>query len=550
MVAEEEIASVDNRMFEKNDRKGAFKKNDARKFYFHLGLLLYAPFFETLLNNGLGHIRQWLAAILLGMHNIEQSKELNYSSLSTMFGKCIKAPKNQRKYIKSIATKKATEQILKLNADMVQIGKYHDFYYDPHTKHYTGQLKTLATWCPSVRLADKGINMDFIHTVDGKPVYFNSDDNFYDLRERFAPNVNSFRTVTGIPEDKTLTLIIDRGIYSQDVFEQVIKLPNQHIITWEKGYGQDKWDDKALMKYGSIIKTRNHSRDIKLMHYKYQEKFWDKDPDMRQIIVRALDKKWDVLIEVSILADDKERPAKEIIELMLKRWVQENDFKYLIKHFGINEITSYAFTDYKELKDKIEDKMYICSKHKALSKEIKTVRAKLKTALLRKHTFEQKHPDPEKKLTSDQKQRKEKIWSDTDRLCAELERLEQLRRSTGKYVSKIEELINNDYQKLDTDVKSFMDAIKIMARNIFYLTFEPFKQKYDNYRDDHVVFRHLTRCGGFIEKTCDKINVKLLPEMEYSPKLKTNIENILELINNKNPILPEGSNRKINLSLL
>jgi hypothetical protein len=271
---------------------------------------------------------------------------------------------------------------------------------------------------------------------------------------------------------------------------------------------------------------------------------------MRQIIVRALDKKWDVLIEVSILADDKERPAKEIIELMLKRWVQENDFKYLIKHFGINEITSYSFTDYKELKDKIEDKMYICSKHKALSKEIKIVRAKLKTALLRKHTFEQKHPGPEKKLTSGQKQRKEKIWSDTDRLCAELEQLEQLRRSTGKYVSKIEELINNDYQKLDTDVKSFMDAIKIMARNIFYLSFEPFKQKYDNYRDDHVVFRHLTRCGGFIEKTCDKINVKLLPEMEYSPKLKTNIENILELINNKNPILPEGSNRKITLSLL
>ena len=468
-----------------------------------------------------------------------------------MVGKCIKAPKNQRKYIKAIATKKATEQILKLNADMVQIEKHRDFYYDPHTKHYTGQLKTLATWCPSVRLADKGINMDFIHTPDGKPVYFNSDDNFYDLRERFAPNVDSFRIVTGIPEEKILTLIIDRGIYSVDVFEQIIKSANQHIITWEKGYENNKWDNKAFSNYGSIIKTRNHSRDIKLMHYKYQEKLWDKDPGMRQIIVRALDKKWDVLIEVSILTDDKERSTKEVIELMFKRWVQENDFKYLIKHFGINEITTYAFTDYKELKDKIEDKMYICSEYKALSKEIMIVRAKLKTALLRKHNFEQKHGEPEKKLTTFQKQQKEKIWSDTNRLGAKLDKLAQQRRNTNKYVSKIEELTNNDYQKLDIDVKSFMDAIKIMARNIFYLTFEPFKREYDNYRDDHVIFRHLTRSGGFIERTCDNnINVKLMPEMEYSPKLNAIIENTLELVNKKNPILPENNNMKINLSLL
>lgn len=48
---------------------------------------------------------------------------------------------------------------------------------------------------------------------------------------------------------------------------------------------------------------------------------------------------------------------------MVKRWVQENDFKYLIKHFGINQITTYAFTDYNEPRDQIENKTY---KHKAL----------------------------------------------------------------------------------------------------------------------------------------------------------------------------------------
>ena len=518
-------------MNKNNNRKRAFKKNGEAGFYFHLGVLIYAGYFKKVIDNGLGHILQWLAAILLGTHNIEQSKVLNYRSLGTMLGRCIKSPKNQRKYIKSLATKANTEKILKLNAQIVQIGKYRDFYYDPHTKHYTGQLKTLSTWCPSVRLADKGINMDFIHCVDGKPVYFNSDDNFYDLRERFSRNINSFRCITGIPKDKTLTFTIDRGIYSMDVFEEAIKAANMHIITWEKGYENNKWDKKAFIGNGHIQKTRNHSKDIKLVHYKYQERQWDKNPAMRQIIVRVLDKNWDVLIEVSILADDKKRPAREVIELMLKRWVQENDFKYLIKHFGINEITTYAFTDYKELKDKIEDKVFTCTKHKTLTKEIQKVRAKLKTVLFRKHIFEQKYSCRKEKITKQDKKRKEKIWSAMNKLSLELKKLEKQRDETNKYVSKIEELINNDYKKLDTNVKSYMDAMKILARNIFYLAFEPFKEKYNNYRDDHFLFRHLSHSPGLLEKNGQMLNVKLFPGMEFTPKTKKVIRHILNKIN-------------------
>ena len=76
---------------------------------------------------------------------------------------------------------------------------------------------------------------------------------------------------------------------------------------------------------------------------------------MRQIIVRATNPKRKT-IEVSILTDDMTRKAEEMIELMFCRWVQENDFKYSEKHFGINEITSYSKISYKELKGLIENK--------------------------------------------------------------------------------------------------------------------------------------------------------------------------------------------------
>jgi hypothetical protein len=38
---------------------------------------------------------------------------------------------------------------------------------------------------------------------------------------------------------------------------------------------------------------------------------------------------------------------------MFNRWIQENDFKYLNKHFGINQLTSYRSTPYEQHLDEL-----------------------------------------------------------------------------------------------------------------------------------------------------------------------------------------------------
>ena len=539
----------DTKVVIKKNRKQSFKANEHPPFFFHLGVLVFAPYLQKLKESGLEYIKQWLVAILLGAQNIEQTKELHYSSLNTMLGHVIKHPSNQRIALKQIATTDNTANILRFNGKMVNVTSRSDFYYDPHTKHYTGQLKILDTWCPGVRLADKGLNMDFIHTTDGFPVYFDTTDNFYDLRERLSKNIKRFRLLMGFPEDKIITTIIDRGIFSMEVFKEKVKSLTEHIITWEKGYNRDKWNENAPYGLGHIIKKRNHRHDTRLVHYRYQDGIWDKDTDMRQLIVRVLDKNGKTLIEVSILTDDKKRKATEVIELMLKRWVQENDFKYLIKHFGINGITTYAFVDYKELREKIEDKLYTSGKYKELTKEIQRIRAKLKTALLSKFNFQQKHPEAEKNLSKREEERKLKIWREVEQLDSILKQYEQDRKDSINKTSKIEELIQQDYKKLDTNVKSFLDAIKILARNMFYLTLLPFKEKYDNYRDDHVLFRNLTRSGGTIKSENGVVFVKLRPTIEFPRKIKRIFEEILDEINLTQPDWPGNNHNKIVLKL-
>ncbi|MDF1547132.1 MAG: hypothetical protein P1P88_04885 [Bacteroidales bacterium] len=106
-----------------------------------------------------------------------------------------------------------------------------------------------------------------------------------------------------------------------------------------------------------------------------------------------------------------------------------------------------------------------------------------------------------------------------------------------------------DYQRLDTNAKNFMDAVKVLARNIFYLSFETFKEKYNNYRDDHLLFRHLTRADGIIENKPGVTEISLTPKMEYQPKLKKIIAQVLNEINEMDPKMPDGSKRKIKLFL-
>jgi len=73
-----------------------------------------------------------------------------------------------------------------------------------------------------------------------------------------------------------------------------------------------------------------------------------------------------------------------------------------------------------------------------------------------------------------------------------------------------------------------IDYIKIIARNMFYISLQPFKEEYNNYRDDHVLFRNLIKSSGFVCRNGNKITVFLFPTAKYPPKIRRVVENILE----------------------
>ena len=499
------------------------------RFCHHAGILLFSAYlnrFEAVLGGGADFIKQWIVTVLLGAVNIEQSKLLNGHDLQRLLGQATVNLNQQRQALGELALTDCLKQVLRINGECVGIDQCYDFYYDPHSKHYTGMHKTLKGWCSRLRFAEKILHMDFIHTSLGFPVYIHHDDNFYDLRERFIKVINAFRQQFGFEQQRSLTFVVDRGVYGMDFFENIIKDKSQtYFVTWEKGYQGDIEEPIDWTGCFHLYKERNSSKTLLQYTFSYHDQLWSRQNNMRRLIVRATNPKGKQ-IQVSILTNDLHRSAKELIELMFTRWIQENDFKYLDTHFGINEITSYGVTAYKDLEKVANDRQVKTGQYKALEKERTCIKGKLKTRLLRAHCSKKENPKREHEINE---------------LTQQLDAVEIELSQTDKEVSRFSSLVDDDFNKLDTIKKSLMDGIKITARNFFYLLLEPFKQAYDNYRDDHVLFRHLTRSSGLIRYQGSVVEVLLIPEADYPPKVAKIIDDMLAQLNANQMAVPDSS---------
>ncbi len=544
----QEFSKVPSHMaLEENNRKHAVVlaepqvmtlPNGGYQFCHHAGLLLFSGFLDELseaISTGGQLIKQWLAAILLGAINIEQTKLLNYPSLECCLGETLANRHKQRQNLKEIAQTPCVDELHRLNGQWVGINHCSDFYYDPHSKHYTGTNKLLKGWCSRLRFAEKVLHMDFIHMPTGEPVYLSHDDNYQDLRERFFDVVSRFRQLFGFPSSTALTFVLDRGIYGIDTFEKFLTDKNKnHFITWEKGFRADLHKDIDWQESISLYRAKNSSKDLKRYHFSYCSERWSRNNKIRRILVKATNPKGRS-ITVSVLCSDLSRCTKEIITLMFDRWIQENDFKYLDVHFGINEITSYATLSYKEMDTHLQDKQVKSGFYKALEKQRVQLKSRLKTQLLNEHRAKNKNKERLKKIAE---------------LTQQLKALEEKIAQTEKEVSRLQALAEAGFKKLDTAKKSVMDGVKILARNMFYELLRPFKNAYDNYRDDHMLLRHLTRSPGLIRDTGGVIEVLLIPQACLPPKVINIFNSMLDTFNCSQRCMPDGSGHKITIHLL
>ena len=545
----------------------------------HAGLFILSPWFEEAFGVCRPIIRQTAAQILLSEVNQEQSKNINFTSLKYFVNDPKRTPFTQRQLLDYEVMMDTASTVWRGNARLTGAGRHRAIYFDPNVVVYTGKKNFLMTWSGLDKAPKKGINLDFFHTMDGKPCFIGHDDGYYDARQRFLMIVERMRWLIEATA-RPLTFVQDRGFWGDEFMKAMIEL-NLYFIQWEKNYDDDGWDE-PFEREGkmSIVRRKNSSKDKRKIRFSFREQIWPAHPNGRRIIVRtyARKKKFE---EFSIVTNDPDMRAEEVVRLMFNRWVQEGDFSYENRHFGIQELTSRKTNTYADLEDTLEDREVDSRAYKKADGEKASIQSKLGRVLTKLSRMPNPSPDamkarikrfkdrafkleaelaaidPQKESigllekignkikkvmkTKNQTERQEKeitrrreLEKEIAQIKSALEEHEEIMAALPRKESRLEAMIDEGKVKPEMGRKALVDSVRVTSRNVFCEAHGILRPIYDNYREDHVTLRQLTQSSGVITQTADgTVNVYLTPQLDRQPAQWRRIRMFLDIVQHR-----------------
>ena len=202
-------------------------------------------------------------------------------------------------------------------------------YVDGHVKAYTGKRKLAECWNAQRRMPLPGLLSYFVNDQQGRPLLFVTEEANASLAQAMPRVVRAIRDVVG---ERPFTGIFDRGGYDGKLFtwlgqEQI------DFITYQRG--------EPGLPVGQFRRRecRFEGRRVRMQLAEDQVRVGGSGP-WRRIVVRTKDGHQTPIL--TSLADTA--PAK-IACLMFARWRQENFFKYVREHHGLDQLLGYAWAE-------------------------------------------------------------------------------------------------------------------------------------------------------------------------------------------------------------
>ena len=498
------------------------KQNDVYFRNSYAGVLILSAFINSIFENFLKPeqiefsnilhkiIKYWLVAIIIGAKNFEQQRYLNVEDFEYICGykgfPTVESMRNILKSISMVADTKIVSHLINRNIELF-ISKKRDFHIDGHFEEYAGEANILKGWNTKKNRITKGVTDYQVHTSDGYPVFGILDDQFYDFREIMIKIIEKIKSLFGQKEGNTY--IYDRGAFSTELMKN-IEYRNDYFVTWQKGFKQEEIKDVEINQKVIISFPYNDLGKYRSYELKVGEDRWKcKGYECRRIIIQRETEAKDKFCQ-SILTNDDKTITKSVIEKILKRFIQENDFKKQKNHFGLDEITSYRKIEYGMLGDKDQEKLSKNKEYTAKLAEIKIIKQEMEGIYkeLGIEIYETQFLDtlPEDFLIK-YKEKIEKIKELSEKIKEKKKGL----KDTERKVSKLEKCKLEGKREFDLRAKRIMNVIKMVARNIVEKGAEGFLKIYTNLRDYQKVFRKIIRSSGEIKIKGNKMIVKLDP---------------------------------------
>jgi hypothetical protein len=368
-------------------------------------------------------------------------------------------------------------------------------------------------------VAEPGQTDVYVHDATGRALFFINRP-LNDHLSRVLPKI--LEEIRSVAKDQKILLIFVRGGYSGTLFRE---LDNQGIgfITYLKGrkakrrfpsgHFERRWWE--VTDPAGIQKARRYVYNI----YEKGTRVGGAGV-LRTLVVEDKDG------QVPVLTNSTDLASAKVVHLLKMRWRQENSFKYLSQHYGVEQLIQYGAT-YSEDERLVENpvRAKLRKKIDELQAEIVFKQAELGQAL-------EFNDEKVRRTARGVKLAHSALRREINGLYERVQRLEHRLAQTPSKVA-LSELTGKQLRAtMKTDRRNLVNAIKIATYNAERLLARCFFRHYADPRDWLTMFRAILHLPGRIACVDGTIRIDLRPPDQ--PRVRQALAATLEAINQLN----------------
>jgi len=316
------------------------------------GLLRYTPQMYQLPNGFYGIDSLFLLLALLALARVRSLEQLRYQAPGE-WGKLLgldRIPEVRTLRAKLKLLCQDLGQAMRWNAELAkewiarQEASELYFYCDGHVRVYHGdQTKLPRHYVARERLCLRATTDYWINAMDGQPfLYVNKEVDpglIATLKQDVIPwleasvpkTAEQERRLADDPRAHWFTIVFDREGYSPELFE-AMRRKRIAMLTYHK-FPEDDWRPEEFTTHsvrlaaGEVVTMQLAERGTWLSN-----KLW----------LREIRKRGDDGHQTSILTTNFQSPLTTLAVSLLARWSQENFFRYMREHYGLDRLVEYG----------------------------------------------------------------------------------------------------------------------------------------------------------------------------------------------------------------
>lgn len=329
---------------------------------------------------------------------------------------------------------------------------------DGHTRVYHGSLTKLPRrYVSRERLCLRGTTDYWVNAMDGQPFFCVTKAIDPGLQKTLVADIvpRLLRDIPGQPDAAALaanprlhrfTLIFDREGYSPDLFAR-LKEKRIAILTYHKHPGPD-WPESEFTPR-TLTHPNGETTTVRLAEggTRLSNGLW-----LREL--RRLDERGH---QTAILSTDYRSDLATAAAAMFARWNQENFFKYMREHFGLDRLVEYGISPLPDTTRLVNPAW------RALESQARRLTGELtrQRAAFTAHTLRPDENDPAAAARHEEK--KGAALSALTAKEAELSTIKDQRKTTPRHIILKDLPPEQRVAQLRSGRKHFLDTIKLIA---------------------------------------------------------------------------------------